>query len=221
MKNESWLPTIIFVARICDVSLGTLRVVAVIRGQQLMAAVLGFFETLIWIFAVSGVFAHLDNAANTVAYAAGFAGGNAVGMWIEERLALGLQAISFVSRGTTNAVADCLRSAKCCVTAFAGTGEDGPVSICHTVIPRKHAPGAIRVAHQADPDVVITVGDIRECSALSTRLHIPRKVPLAMGRYLERRFSWRPRTSQTAPAVLSGRCGHSDGGAALTSETER
>jgi uncharacterized protein YebE (UPF0316 family) len=182
MFADTWMPVIIFASRICDVSLGTLRVICVMRGQKLMAVVLGFFETLIWIFAVSGVFAHLHQVSNIVAYAAGFAAGNAVGMWIEAHLALGTQAISFVSRGTANAVAEGLRLADYFVTALSGCGKDGPVSICHAVVPRRHVPAAMRVARGVDPDVVITVEDIRECSSMAVRPYIAGKLPLALGR---------------------------------------
>jgi uncharacterized protein YebE (UPF0316 family) len=182
MLADTWMPVIIFASRICDVSLGTLRMICVVRGQKLMAVVLGFFETLIWILAVSGVLAHLHHLSNIVAYAAGFAAGNAVGMWIEAHLALGTQAISFVSRGTANAVAQGLRLADYFVTALSGCGRDGPVSICHAVVPRRLAPAAMRIARVVDPDVVITVEDIRECSSMAPLPHIAGKFPLVPAR---------------------------------------
>ena len=55
------LPLMIFVARIMDVSIGTLRIIFVSRGNKLVAPILGFFEVLIWIFAISYIIQHLDN----------------------------------------------------------------------------------------------------------------------------------------------------------------
>src|SRR5512133_1909022 len=84
------MPLLIFMARICDVSIGTLRIIFVSKGKRNIAPILGFFEVLIWITAISKIMENLDNYINFVAYAAGFATGNFVGMIIEERLAMGI-----------------------------------------------------------------------------------------------------------------------------------
>ena len=88
------MPILIFMARICDVSIGTLRIIFVSKGKRNIAPVLGFFEVLIWITAISKIMENLDNYINFVAYAAGFATGNYVGMIIEEKLAMGILMIS-------------------------------------------------------------------------------------------------------------------------------
>jgi uncharacterized protein YebE (UPF0316 family) len=82
------LPFLIFLARICDVSTGTVRIIFVSKGKRNIAPFLGFFEVLIWIVAISKIMQNLDNYVNYIAYAAGFATGNFVGMLIEERLAV-------------------------------------------------------------------------------------------------------------------------------------
>src|SRR4030065_1956471 len=87
------LPLLIFLARICDVSIGTLRIIFVSKGKKNIAPFLGFFEVLIWIVAISKIMQNLDNYINYIAYAAGFATGNFVGMIIEEKLAMGIQMI--------------------------------------------------------------------------------------------------------------------------------
>ena len=87
--ESSWLPLFIFCARIVDVSLGTIRIICVVRGFRTTAVIMAFLEVAIWVYAVAGVFSHLDQIINVLAYAAGFATGNAVGMWIEQKLALG------------------------------------------------------------------------------------------------------------------------------------
>jgi uncharacterized protein YebE (UPF0316 family) len=104
----------------------------------------------------------LGNLANVIAYAGGFATGRAVGMWVEGKLALGTQALTFISRGDAQAVAARLRFADHCVTTLAGSGRDGPVAICHAILSRRLAPTAIRMAKEIDPDVVVTVEDVRK-----------------------------------------------------------
>jgi uncharacterized protein YebE (UPF0316 family) len=113
---EVW-PVFIFFARIADVSIGTFRTICVVRGMRILAPVLGFFEVAIWITAVSGALRYLgDHWYNVIAYAGGFATGNAVGMWIEERLAIGMQAIRLISSTRSAAVAAGLRLAGYAVT---------------------------------------------------------------------------------------------------------
>src|SRR5450759_4148995 len=87
------MPLLIFLARICDVSIGTLRIIYVSKGKRNIAPILGFFEVLIWITAISKIMQNLDNYVNYIAYAAGFATGNYVGMILEEKLAMGIQMI--------------------------------------------------------------------------------------------------------------------------------
>ena len=184
MSEWTWLPLLIFLARIGDVSIGTIRMICVVRGQKLLAVVLGFFEIVIWIFAVSNVLLKLDQWVNIIAYAGGYATGNAVGMWIESRLAMGMQTISFMSRGKSQAVAERLRYAEHCVTTLVGSGRDGPVAICMAIVPRKRTPNVIRMAREIDPEVVITVEDVRESSAVGTHGSAAGKTPLAIGPHI-------------------------------------
>lgn len=65
------MPFLIFLARICDVSIGTMRIIFVSKGNRKVAPVLGFFEVLIWIIAISKIMQNLDNYINYIAYAAG------------------------------------------------------------------------------------------------------------------------------------------------------
>ncbi|MDM8007246.1 MAG: DUF2179 domain-containing protein [Phycisphaerae bacterium] len=170
---EVW-PVFIFFARIADVSIGTLRTICVIRGMRILAPVLGFFEVAIWITAVSGVLTHLDHWYNVVAYAGGFATGNAVGMWIEERLAFGMQAIRLISCTRSAAVAAGLRLAGYAVTEMKGRGLNGEVSICFVVAPRRETAQVIRVAESIDPEVFCTFDDVKSSDVRVYRDPAPR-----------------------------------------------
>ncbi len=88
--NYLVLPAAIFLARICDVTIGTLRIIFVSKGNKLIAPVLGFFEVLIWIIAITRIIENLNNPFCYVAYAAGFATGNYIGLRVEEKLAVGI-----------------------------------------------------------------------------------------------------------------------------------
>jgi len=166
-------PIFIFCARICDVSIGTLRTIFIVRGSRVLGPVLGFFEILIWLTAISGVFTHLDQWHNVVAYAAGFATGNAVGVFIERKLAIGMQALRLISRTQSAAVAAGLRLAGFPVTEVKGHGLTGAVSLSFVVVPRRQTQSVIDVARSIDPEVFCTVEDVRATSLSNYRRALP------------------------------------------------
>jgi uncharacterized protein YebE (UPF0316 family) len=157
-------PVFIFLARVVDVSIGTLRTICVVRGMRFTAAILGFFEVSVWVTAISGVLRHLDCWYNVVAYASGFATGNALGIFIEQKLAMGMQMIRLISRSQSAAVAAGLRLAGFGVTEVKGQGLAGQVSISFVVTTRKATPTVMHVARRIDPDVISTIEDVRSAS---------------------------------------------------------
>src|SRR5512136_1275959 len=92
------LPILIFCARICDVSLGTIRVIFVSRGYRYLAPVLGFFEISIWLLAIGQIMRNLNNWTAYLAYAAGFALGTFVGITLEERLSIGMVIVRVITK---------------------------------------------------------------------------------------------------------------------------
>ncbi len=95
----AWLGALgIFALRLSDMTCDTLRMLFVVRGRKGIAWVLGFVQSVIFVIAITSVLQHLDNPLNVIGYAAGFATGNVVGMWIEERLAIGHVKISIVTQ---------------------------------------------------------------------------------------------------------------------------
>jgi uncharacterized protein YebE (UPF0316 family) len=160
-QNASLLPFVIFALRIGDVSLDTMRMICVVRGLRLLAVVLGFFAVLIWVVAISSVMKCLDNPLNVLAYAAGYATGNWVGMWLENRLALGQQIVRLISDDLDGELADHLRAAGFAVTELEGHGRDAPVKICFIAARRREVPVVLQHAVEVDPDVFVTVEDVR------------------------------------------------------------
>jgi uncharacterized protein YebE (UPF0316 family) len=102
---------VIFCLRLIDVSLGTVRLLMIGRGQRKIAPLLGFVEVTIWVVAISQVISNLDNIVNVLAYSGGFAAGTLVGMWIEDRLPLGYVGISIFSTTKGKEIAWQLRQA--------------------------------------------------------------------------------------------------------------
>jgi uncharacterized protein YebE (UPF0316 family) len=157
-----WGPLVIFGLRIFDVSLATLRILLAVRGRRLVVPVIGFFEVLIWVFAVGNAIRHLDSAWHLLGYAAGFAAGNVVGLWIEEKLAIGLATIRIISRKAGVELADALRGHGFGVTEFAGHGREGMVEVVHTVVQRREVPQVLREVDRWDTEAFVTVDEPRQ-----------------------------------------------------------
>lgn len=131
------VPLLIFAARIVDVSFGTLRIVFISRDMAAPAAVVGFFESLVWLVAASQIFQNLTSPVYYIAYAAGFAAGNFVGIHIERRLALGRVVVQLTTPHAVESLVEELRASQLGVTWIQGHGARGPVNILHTVVPRR------------------------------------------------------------------------------------
>lgn len=157
-----WGPLVIFSLRIVDVSLSTMRILLAVRGHRYVVPFIGFFEVLIWVFAVGNAIRFLDSPLHVLGYAAGFATGSLVGLLIEERLAIGHATIRIVSRHAGVELADGLRSLGFGVTEFAGQGRDGPVEIAYTVCKRRDIPRVIAEVERWDRQAFITVEEPRD-----------------------------------------------------------
>ncbi len=165
---EWYVPLLVFLARICDVSIGTVRIIVVIRGHKLWAALLGFVEVTIWLFAVAAVIGNIrEYPLAIIAYAGGFAMGNLVGMLIEEKIALGNQIIRAVSTDPSLNVSQLLRDKGYQVTQVAAHGVSGPAELCFVVVPRRKAQRVMDEILGYSPESFITVEDIRQVAGAS------------------------------------------------------
>lgn len=155
------IPALIFLARILDVSIGTLRVIFVARGMRMLAPALGFFEVLIWLLAIGQILQNLTNWQNYIAYAAGFATGNWVGMVIENKLALGNVLVRIITHRDPMELAAHLRNADYGITTLNAEGKTGPVKVLLTVISRQELQQVIKIVNQYHPKAFYSIEDIR------------------------------------------------------------
>lgn len=161
----------IIAARIVDVSIGTVRTLMVVRGYRGLAAMLGFVEVIVWVSAVAGVL-NAVTPLKVVAYATGFSLGNIVGIWLEQKVALGHQVVTFISKSRLHNVAFALRLAGFEVTQVPARGKVGRVAMCFTAVPRRRTRHAIALARNADHGVFATVQDVRVNGITSGRINI-------------------------------------------------
>ena len=156
---------LIVLARMTDVSLGTLRTVFIVGGHRFVAWMIGFVEILIWVVVVSRVIANLDNFYYALAYAFGFAMGTYIGMTIERRLAIGEQVVRIFSRQGEK-LATVFRAAGFGVTVFDGRGKDGPIQLLFIELPRRKVPRLETWLEDLDPGCYYIVDDVRYAGVL-------------------------------------------------------
>ena len=154
------IPLLIFIARVADVSLGTIRVIFVSRGLKYLAPVVGFFEILIWLLAIGQIMQNLSNPACYIAYAGGFATGNFVGIWIAEKLSLGVVLIRVVTSKDASELVEYLKSAKYGVTSVDGHGSSGEVKVVFTIVPRREVTSVVNLIKRFNPKAFYTIEEV-------------------------------------------------------------
>lgn len=155
------IPLLIFIARVADVSIGTIRIMFISRGMRTISSLLGFFEILIWLLAISQIMKNLTNVTNYIAYAAGFGMGNFVGMSIERKLSLGNLTIRVVTKKNASDLVKTLRSEGYGVTSVDAEGTTGLVKVIFTIVRRKHIEKVIEIIKKFNPNAFYTIEDIR------------------------------------------------------------
>ncbi len=152
-----WGALLIFALRIVDVSLDTMRVLFAVRGKRLFAAFLGFFQAMIWIFAVGTAIKFIDSWLHIFGYAGGYAMGTFVGITIEQAVAFGLNQVRIVSRHGGVEIAEALRERGYGVTEFGAFGRDGNVEIVNSIVQRAHLDQVMEIVDRFDPTAMVTV----------------------------------------------------------------
>ena len=160
----------IFLLRIIDVSLGTIRTIAVVEGRTKLSVILGFFEVLVWVTAVAKVFQYVATEPIVLlCYASGFAAGNAVGILLERRLAMGLVILRIVTAIPTSEMAAALRDTAMRVITFQGREGPSPVTLLYAVSRRKDVRTLLALAREHDDELFFAVDSVRESNALATQ----------------------------------------------------
>jgi len=147
---------VIFCLRIVDVSCDTMRVLFTVRGKRLVSGVLGFFQAMIWIFAVGTAIKYLDSWLHILGYAGGYSVGTMVGITIERAVAYGLSTVRIISPHGGVEIAEALRERGYGVTEMAGFGREGRVEIINSVVQRAHLDEVMEIVDRYDPQAFVT-----------------------------------------------------------------
>ena len=158
------LPTLIFIARIGDVSINTLRIIYMLHGKKWISTILGFFESFIWIIAISQIFQNVDSIITYFAYAGGFAAGIFVGMLIEDRLAIGRVVIRVIEPSINTDLIEFLENNGYRYSNISGLSKEGEVNILFTVIKREKLKTIIGIIKKYNPNAYYTVEGVKRVS---------------------------------------------------------
>ena len=155
------LPLLIFLARILDVTLGTIRILFVSRGHKLWAPVLGFFEVIIWLLAIGQIMQNLTNWVCYIAYGGGFAMGNLIGITLEEKLAYGKLVVRIIVESQGSKLVRCFRKKGFGVTSMDAQGGQGKVKVVYLVIERSDLETVTDTIQKHYPKAFYTIVDTR------------------------------------------------------------
>ena len=184
----SWIviPSMIFCARILDVSIGTVRIILLSRGNKL-SVVLGFVESLVWIVVISQVMQNLANPASYVGWAAGFAAGTYVGILLESRLAIGTLLVRVITSTGSTALTDSLATEGYGVTSVDARGSKGDVQLIYTIIQRKHLQTVMDKIRAVEPTAFVSIEAIQSADlGVFPRSIAPRLFPSGSFRLRQR-----------------------------------
>jgi len=155
------LPLLIFIARICDVSINTIRIIYMLGGRRFTATLLGFFEAFIWLLVIREIFKHLDNWLCYVAYPAGFATGIFVGMIIEEKIAYGKVIVRIITRKDVNQLIQYLNIQHFRFTKVETEGPDGKENLVFTVLDREQLDDLLNKLKELIPTAFYTIEKVK------------------------------------------------------------
>ncbi len=155
------LPIIIFFGRICDVTLGTLRIIFVSKGERYKAPIVGFFEVFIWIVIISQIISRANDLASYLSYAAGYAAGNYIGILVENKIAFGYQLFRIYTKKDGHDLVKLLNKEGFGSTFIRGEGVVSEVDIIETAVSRKGSERVIQIINQFDPHAFYLIEDIR------------------------------------------------------------
>jgi uncharacterized protein YebE (UPF0316 family) len=147
-----------------DQTIGTMRLIFLSKGMKYIAPFLGFFEVIIWLLAVGQIMQHLDNWLSYIAYGAGFATGNFIGMLLEEKISLGTVIIRVILSKQSPELISELKSQNFGLTLVDAEGAKGSVKLIFSIIRRKELSNFIDTIHQYNPNAFYTIEDVKSAN---------------------------------------------------------
>lgn len=146
------LLVIIFIARCTDVTMGVFRILMVVQGRRYIAAVLGFFEVMVFLTTMSLILGGGKTLSLTelIAYCGGYAAGNLLGTFLEQKLMDSYVLIEIIAEKNERSeiMVAKLREAGFGLTVILGEGRSGVRLDIKVICSRKQVEKARDVAKE-------------------------------------------------------------------------
>jgi len=155
----------IFLAKLLEVAIATVRTVLMARGNRVAASLLSVVEITIWLIVTSTVLMGLsEDPLMAVAFGLAFATGIYLGIVIEDKLALGLAQIEVIAGfDEAKAITRKLRDNGYGATTFECEGLEGKKQAVFLKVRRKDIPVTMGLLKEYE-HLFVTVTDIRKLS---------------------------------------------------------
>ncbi|MFC1504198.1 DUF2179 domain-containing protein [Spirochaetota bacterium] len=163
------IPILIFMLKAVDISLDTIRIIFVSKGMKITAPIVGFFQILVWLMAVTQVFKNLDNVFAYFAYAGGYALGVFIGINIDNKLKMGISLVQVITQKDASELIDYLKFMDYRVSSIGAQSEEGEVTIIYATVKRKETQKIIGLVKYFNPNAIYSIGDVREVSDTITK----------------------------------------------------
>ena len=159
MDYLTWIviPLLIFCARIIDVSIGTIRMIFIYKGNRIVAPLLGFFEVIIWLLAIRQIMVNLTNFVAYIAYGAGFATGTLIGMIIADKLSNSRVIIRVITRKDAGPLLAALKQVNQTAINVGARGEKGHVQILFMVTHKDMIADIVAIIKEFNPRSFYTI----------------------------------------------------------------
>ena len=152
---------LIFILRVTNYAISTVRLVAITRQRRYLAAMLAACEAFVFAVVIANIVNDLDNVINLFAYCAGASGGSLIGMYLESRFITGYVIFNVILQNGAHALAETLRDAGFGVTETYGEGREGLVTTLRSVVNKRDLRKIKEKKKNANPEAFITIGEAR------------------------------------------------------------
>lgn len=164
LGNSIWVYIAIFLGKIIEVTISTLRMVLINRGEKIKGSIIAFVDVLLWLLITGSVLSNFgNNILKIIVFALAFALGNYFGSWLESKIAFGISSIQVIMNDSelVSILLTALRASSFAVTVIDGQGKDGKRKLLVIHIKRKNIPKAVKIVNDVTQDCIITVNDVK------------------------------------------------------------
>lgn len=146
---------LIFILKLIENTLSTLRIILVSSGKKLLGSILQFIYSLIWVISTMVVIKDLNkDVLKIFIFALGCLAGSYIGSILEEKLALGNNMVICI---TSLDIMNQIRAKGFALTSTKGTGINEIKNILFITISRKKRQALIKILRKLDNNCYIII----------------------------------------------------------------